>query len=144
MAKVIQGSCTKCGLCGCWDRPEANGKEWCEGLPEHAFAWYKQHPDQEERVFVLLRKVVEKERQTVAVPGIGVFSFVYRSSVGVCTSETDKSCPFLDQVTMNCRVWGTSYLPVVCATTPQNLVDEKQIDRWIKDHPQCGFYWVDE
>lgn len=144
MTKVIQGNCTRCGLCGCWDKPEVNGKEWCGGLPEHVFKWYKQHPEQEEPIFALLCEVVERGMRTVAIPSIGAFSFVYRPGIGVCTSETDKSCPFLDQSDISCRLWGTSYLPRVCATTPQNLVDEDQIARWVKDHPQCDFYWVDE
>lgn len=37
MAKIIKGQCNMCGLCDCWDKPEANGKEWCQGLPEGAF-----------------------------------------------------------------------------------------------------------
>ncbi len=142
--KVIKGSCTRCGLCGCWDRPEANGKEWCEGLPEHAFEWYKQHPSQEEFIFKLLRASIENRQVTAAIPSIGVFSFVYRRGIGLCTSDTDKSCPFLDQSDLSCRLWGTVYLPTVCSITPQNLVNEDQIAQWAKDHPQCGFYWVDE
>jgi len=142
--KVIHGECTRCGLCGCWDRPEENGKEWCEGLPEHAFDWYRQHPEDEEPIFMLLRIAVDGDQTTVTIPGVGIFSFVYHPGVGVGTSEDDKSCPFLDQVAMECQLWGTSYLPVVCATTPQNLVREEQIDQWIVDHPQCGLYWTDE
>lgn len=140
---LIQGNCTKCGLCGCWDRPEANGKEWCGGLPERIFKWYKQHPDQEEPLFKLLRGSIEKAQVTVTIPSIDTFSFVYQSGVGVCASDTDKSCPFLDQNDISCRLWGTNYLPRVCKTTPQNLVDKDQIARWIEDHPQCGFYWVE-
>lgn len=143
MKKVREG-CTKCGLCGCWDRPEVNGKEWCEGLPENLFNWYKQHPEDEEKIFTLLRKAMRRGLSVVKVPNIGSFSFVHHLGVGVGSAETDKSCPFLDQSDISCRLWGTDYLPRVCATTPQNLVNEDKIKQWLVDHPKCDFYWVDE
>lgn len=142
--KKVRGGCTKCGLCGCWDRPEANGKRWCEGLPENLFSWYKQYPEDEEIIFTLLRKAMRKGLSVVKVPDVGSFSFVYHPGVGVGSAETDKSCPFLDQSDISCRLWETDYLPQVCATTPQNLVNEDKIKQWLRDHPKCDFYWVDE
>lgn len=142
--KKIHGGCTFCGLCGCLDRPEANGKEWCEGLPESLFGWYKQHPEDEEILFKLLREAMSEGHSTVEISILGTISFVYHEGFGVGTAETDKSCPFLDQSNMRCRLWGTDYLPRVCATTPQLFTDEEQMKQWILDHPKCNFYWIDE
>lgn len=142
--KSIRGKCTRCGLCGCWDRPEANGKEWCDGIPEGLFNWYKQHPEDEEFTFELLRTAMDAGQSIVAVPSIDSFPFVPHTGFGVGTSKNDKSCPFLNQSDISCKVWGTGYLPNVCLITPQNLVNEEQIKQWPIDHPQCGFYWVDE
>lgn len=144
MNKKIRGGCTFCGLCGCLDKPEADGQEWCEGLPETLFNWYKQHPEDEEILFKLLREEMGKHSSTIVIPDIDTFSFFNHEGVGVGTSETDKSCPFLDQSTIHCKLWGTEYLPRVCATTPQLFTSERRMREWKLHHPKCDFYWIDE
>jgi len=127
--------------------PEPNGRNWCDGLPEHIFKWYRQHPEWEGEnpVFALARvRIIEQGKKNIAIQGVGVISCVYREGIGVCTSETDKSCPFFDKENHLCKIWDTDYLPNYCKITPQNLTDEEKIEKWSNNHPSCGFYWVDE
>ncbi len=140
MAKIIKGECNWCGsCCGYGDYPKC-------ALPYAFWKWDKQHPDLGLTLVKAMKFKIGEDTvnvsNTIAIAGIGVISF-YLSKDGLQTSETDKTCPFYNKITKECRIWNTPYIPNICKETPQNIPDEKT-KKWSKDHPQCGFYWEDE
>ena len=155
MAKQVQGSCNRCGHCGCGVLPDKSNEEWCPGIPVAIIDWYLMHPDPETRKFAAF--IIDRMGYTkgdrgefrINVPGIGIVRF-WLSDEGVQVSETDRSCPFFALGTPNsCQLWGTEYLPLMCATLPQDFVDERHIAQFEQVHPHtsqggtCGYYWID-
>ncbi len=138
MAKKIKGSCNRCGSCCGY-----GGYPKCV-TPYSLWKWDKQHPELGLPLIKAIKLKTGKNSvnvsNTITISGVGTTSF-YLSKDGLQTSETDKTCPFYDRVGKACRIWDTQYIRPICKNMPQGLIIDSQIDKWLKDHPKCGFYW---
>lgn len=161
MAKQVQGSCNRCGHCGCYEGAGGPAK-WYPGIGGSKMAWGRRHSGQDLDVCALIRTAfmgkfgnawdgeydVEVDIRIVGGgPPIDVTCYVTTS--GIQTSSTDRSCPFFELGNPNlCKLWGRNQLPPSCANFPQNLDDEAAV-KWEVNHPHtsagglCGYYWVE-
>jgi hypothetical protein len=112
MAKQIQGSCNRCGHCGCFSVPGWPEK-WCPGLPIEILDWYLRYPDPDVQKFAAY--FINRMGYTrgmrgarhFSMPGIGRVDY-FLSDAGIQKSETDRSCPFLES-TVQATMTGTTF-----------------------------------
>jgi hypothetical protein len=155
MAKQVQGSCNKCGHCGCYASPGGENEHWCPGIPTSILDWYLNHPDDQINKFA--QYMVDRIGYTkgmrgggrFTIPGIGRIDY-WIADGGIQKSETDTSCPFFQLGTPNeCIIFDEVYLHPSCRNNPQSFTDEGMVAAWEVNHPHtsqgglCGYYWID-
>ena len=155
MAKQVQGSCNRCGHCGCYAFPDLSNDHWCPGIPTAVLDWYLMYPDPAVQKFAAyminrtgyVKGYVGGGRFTI--PGTGRIDY-YIDADGIHKSDTDRSCPFFELGTPNvCLIFTEDWLPTPCANNPQTFTDEGMIGKWEVNHPHtgsggtCGYYWID-
>lgn len=149
MSKEIQGSCNRCGLCGCISSNADPDLDWAPGIPcgilDH-YLWAPDNPEANKFAKYIVTKLGytygSRGGKRINIPGLGRVDF-WISDHGIQKSETDRSCPFHKLGNPNeCLIWDKEFIHPSCRNTPQKL-NEAQALRWSEDHPTCGFYWVD-
>lgn len=139
MSKTIQGSCNWCGSC-CGHSSYTK----C-ALPYAFWKWDKQHPGLGLPLVKAIKSIVGEDIYNVSgrivIEGFGEVDF-YLSKDGLQTTDSNTTCPFYNTSTKECKIWNTFYLPEICTKIPQVITGGKT-DKWLKDHPDCSFYWED-
>jgi hypothetical protein len=157
MAKAIRGYCDHCGHCGCYASKDSNPK-WSPGIGGFALVRGLQHPDRDIPICTHIRGRFHRDSGINWQQGFYDFwvriSFpsgddpidveAYVTERGIQKSDEDASCPFFELGSPNkCLLWGRPQLPLSCRNNPQNLTEEKDMEKWTEDHPPCKYYWVD-
>jgi hypothetical protein len=81
MAKQVQGSCNKCGHCGCYASPGGENEHWCPGIPTSILDWYLNHPDDQINKFA--QYMVDRIGYTKGMRGGGRFTIRSRRRIQV-------------------------------------------------------------
>jgi len=137
MAKEIQGSCNRCGQCGCYEG--AGGPEkWYPGIGWHHFGWGCQYPTIQMALIQIIKDEFEDkfgrpwERDDVDFEvdvritggGPAVEATCYVTQRGVQRAPTDASCAFCE-TTINATITGTTFTAttVTGSSTKGTVVD---------------------
>jgi hypothetical protein len=166
MAKQIQGSCNRCGHCGCYEGAGGPAK-WYPGIGAGSIRmrYYEDHPQIQPILFQLIKDefAVQYDRAweytdtefsltafEITGGGPKITADLYVSRRGIHVSATNFSCPWFQLGTPNiCRLWGRTQLPPACANNPQAFQylpnGETMIAAWEINHPNppCGYSWID-
>ena len=166
MAKQVQGSCNRCGHCGCYAGAGGHDK-WYPGIGGSHMEYGAMYPDRDTDICALIRaafmategrKWDKDYDQTISIriagggPPLDVDCYITQR--GIQKSASDASCPFFALGTPNeCILWGRAQLPPSCANYPQTFQylpnGEGLIAKWEANHPHtgsgglCGYYWID-
>ena len=154
------GSCNRCGHCGCYEGAGGPAK-WYPGIGGSKMPYGKMYPDRDMDICELIRTAFmaahsrewdQDYGETVSIRITGGGSPLevdcHITLRGIQKSATDASCPFftLGSPDNVCELMANSvrraYLPPSCANVPQGITDEDKANKWMLDHPPCGWSWV--
>jgi hypothetical protein len=123
MAKQVQGSCNRCGHCGCYVGAGGNAK-WYPGIGGGMrMQYYESNPSIQPILFQLIKdefadqygRPWEITDVEFALPGFRISGGgspivvdIYVSPKGIHISATDFSCPWLES-TLNATITGTTF-----------------------------------
>lgn len=120
MAKQVQGSCNRCGHCGCYEGAGGPAK-WYPGIGGSKMGWGRQHPGQDLDICALIRTAFLAKFGsewvneygfvvTIQIVGGGPLITVncYVTERGIQASATDASCPFFESI-VNATITGTTF-----------------------------------